>query len=220
MLSIKSISIHQGDFRLDRINLQIKRGEYVVLMGKTGCGKTSIMEAICGLRNISAGSIVLDDFEISRLKPSERSIGYVPQDGALFSSMDVRSNLSFALKIRKWKKAQIVIRIKELSKLLGVGHLLKRRTKELSGGEKQRIALGRGLAFYPDFICLDEPLSALDEPTRDEMYALLQKLKNELNITVLHVSHSSNDAEILADRVIKIEDGEIIEMSNKVQLRL
>lgn len=216
MLSIKNISIHQGDFHLDRINLQIKKGEYVVLMGKTGCGKTSIMEAICGLRNISAGSIVLDDFEISGLKPSERSIGYVPQDGALFSSMDVRSNLSFALKIRKWKKAQIDIRVKELSELLGVGHLLKRRTKELSGGEKQRIALGRGLAFYPDFICLDEPLSALDEPTRDEMHALLQKLKNELNITVLHVSHSSNDAEILADRVIKIEDGKIIEMSNKV----
>ena len=216
MLSIKNISIHQGDFHLDRINLHIKKGEYVVLMGKTGCGKTSIMEAICGLRNISAGSIILDDFEISRLKPSERSIGYVPQDGALFSSMDVWSNLSFALKIRKWKKAQIETRVKELSELLGVGHLLKRRTKELSGGEKQRIALGRGLAFYPDFICLDEPLSALDEPTRDEMHALLQKLKNELNITVLHVSHSSNDAEILADRVIKIEDGKIIEMSNKV----
>ena len=212
MLAINNISIHQGDFKLDHLNLHIKKGEYIVLMGKTGCGKTSVMEAICGLRKICAGSIILDDFDISVLKPSERSIGYVPQDGALFSSMDVRSNLSFALKIRKWKKSQIAVRVNELSDLLGIGHLLDRKTKALSGGEKQRIALGRGLAFYPDFICLDEPLSALDEPTRDEMHVLLQKLKNELNITVLHVSHSSNDARVLADRIIKIEDGKIMEL--------
>ena len=96
--------------------------------------------------------------------------------------------------------------------MLGIGHLLERSIKELSGGEKQRIALGRGLAFYPDFICLDEPLSALDEPTRDEMYILLQKLKKELNITVLHVSHSTYDAETLADRIVKIEDGKIKEI--------
>lgn len=212
MLSINNVSIHQGKFRLDHVNFQINRGEYVVLMGKTGCGKTSVMEAVCGLRKISSGYIFLDKVDISNFRPSERSIGYVPQDGALFSSMDVKSNLGFALKIRKWKKEQIASRIKELSDLLGIGHLLERSIKELSGGEKQRIALGRGLAFYPDFICLDEPLSALDEPTRDEMYILLQKLKKELNITVLHVSHSTYDAETLADRIVKIEDGKIKEI--------
>lgn len=215
MLSINNVSIHQGKFRLDHVNFQIKRGEYVLLMGRTGCGKTSIMEAICGLRKISSGSIHLNDLDISTLRPSERCIGYVPQDGALFSSMDVKSNLGFALKIRKWKKEKIASRIKELSELLGVDHLLERSIKELSGGEKQRIALGRGLAFYPDFICLDEPLSALDEPTRDEMYVLLRKLKKELSITVLHVSHSTYDAETLADRVIKIEDGKIVEDKNQ-----
>lgn len=212
MLSINDLSIHQGNFRLDHIDVQINRGEYVVLMGKTGCGKTSVMEAVCGLRQISSGSIILNELDISSFRPSERSIGYVPQDGALFSSMDVKSNLGFALKIRKWKKERIVSRIRELSDLLGVEHLLERSIKELSGGEKQRIALGRGLAFYPEFICLDEPLSALDEPTRDDMYMLLQKLKKELNITVLHVSHSTYDAETLANRVIKIEDGKIREV--------
>lgn len=211
MLSINKLSIRQGDFRLDDISFHIQRSEYVVLMGKTGCGKTTILEAICGLRTIHSGTIMLDGFDISRLKPSERSIGYVPQDGALFSSMDVQSNLSFALRIRKWEKTKIAGRVSELAELLGIGHLLRRKISALSGGERQRIALGRGLAFYPEFLCLDEPLSALDEPTRDDMYLLLQKLKKELNITALHISHSSSDAEMLADRVIRIEHEKIVE---------
>lgn len=212
MLRIDNISIRQDAFSLNEISFKIRKSEYVILMGKTGCGKTTIMEAICGLKKITAGAILLDDLDISRLKPSERSIGYVPQDGALFSSMDIYSNLSFALRIRKWKKSKIDERVKELADLLGISHLLNRNITGLSGGERQRIALGRGLAFYPDFLCLDEPLSALDEPTRDEMYLLLQKLKSELKITALHVSHSTNDAEILADRIIKIEDSKIVEL--------
>ncbi len=214
MLTIDNISIRLDTFSLEGISFKIRKSEYVVLMGKTGCGKTTIMEAICGLRKITSGAILLDDLDISKLKPSERSIGYVPQDGALFSSMDVYSNLSFALRIRKWKKSKIDDRVKELADLLGISHLLNRNITGLSGGERQRISLGRGLAFYPDFICLDEPLSALDEPTRDDMYLLLQKLKVELKITALHVSHSTNDAEILAELIIKIEDSKIVELCN------
>jgi ABC-type sugar transport system ATPase subunit len=212
MLSIDKLSFRQGDFKLDDISFGIQKSEYVVLMGKTGCGKTTILEAICGLRAIHSGSILLDGRDISRLKPSERSIGYVPQDGALFSSMDVQSNLSFALRIRKWEKPKITERVNELAELLGVGHLLNRKIGGLSGGERQRIALGRGLAFYPEFLCMDEPLSALDEPTRDDMYELLQKLKKELKITALHISHSSSDADKLADRVLKIENEKIVEL--------
>jgi ABC-type sugar transport system ATPase subunit len=212
MLSIDKLSFRQGDFKLDDISFRIQKSEYVVLMGKTGCGKTTILEAICGLRAIHSGSILLDGRDISRLKPSERSIGYVPQDGALFSSMDVQSNLSFALRIRKWEKPKITERVNELAELLGVGHLLNRKIGGLSGGERQRIALGRGLAFYPEFLCMDEPLSALDEPTRDDMYELLQKLKRELKITALHISHSSSDADKLADRILRIENEKIIEL--------
>ena len=210
MLSVNNLSISQGDFNLHNINFQIGKSKYVVLMGKTGCGKTTIMEAVCGLRSIHSGEIILNGLDISKLKPSERMIGYVPQDGAPFSSMDVQSNLGFALRIRKWKKEQIATRVLELADLLGVGQLLNRKISGLSGGERQRIALGRGLAFYPEFLCLDEPLSALDEPTRDEMYVLLQKLKKELNITALHVTHSKKDAEILADQIIQIENGHIV----------
>ena len=210
MLSVNKLSIRQGEFSLQDVSFQIEKGKYVVLMGKTGCGKTTIMEAICGLRSIHSGEIILNGIDISKLKPSERMIGYVPQDGALFSSMDVRSNLGFALRIRKWKKPRIAERVSELADLLGVGQLLNRKISGLSGGERQRIALGRGLAFYPDFLCLDEPLSALDDPTRDEMYLLLQKLKKELNVTALHVTHSKKDAKILADQIIYIENGHIV----------
>lgn len=210
MLSVNKLSIRQGEFSLQDISFQIEKGKYVVLMGKTGCGKTTIMEAICGLRSIRSGEIVLNGIDISKLKPSERLIGYVPQDGALFSSMDVHANLGFALRIRKWNKKRIVERVSELADLLGISHLLNRKISGLSGGERQRIALGRGLAFYPEFLCLDEPLSALDDPTRDEMYLLLQKLKMELNITALHVTHSKKDAKILADQIIHIEKGVMV----------
>ena len=181
------------------------------MMGKTGCGKTTILEAICGLRKINSGTIMLNGQDITKMKPAERCIGYVPQDGALFSSMDVRGNLSFSLRIRGWDKKRISVRVSELADLLGIHHLLDRNITGLSGGERQRIALGRGLAFYPEFLCMDEPLSALDEPTRDEMYALLKTLKTELKITALHISHSMNDAEVLADKILKMENNQIIE---------
>lgn len=207
MIECKGLAIEQGDFKLSGVDFRIEEGEYVVLMGQTGSGKTTILEAICGLRPIKSGSILLDDREISNLKPAEREIGYVPQDGALFSTMNVSQNLGFGLKIRKWAKNKQVERIEELADLLGITHLLNRKIDGLSGGEQQRVALGRALSFYPRVICLDEPLSALDEKTKEEMYQLLLKLKLELHITALHISHSKSEAVKLADKVLAIEEG-------------
>ncbi|NQU52996.1 MAG: ATP-binding cassette domain-containing protein [Bacteroidetes bacterium] len=207
MIECKGLTIEQGDFKLSEVNFKIEEGEYAVLMGQTGSGKTTILEAICGLRPIKSGSILLDDREISKLKPAEREIGYVPQDGALFSTMNVAANLGFGLRIRKWSKKKQTNRIDELADLLGISHLINRKTEGLSGGEQQRVALGRALSFYPRIICLDEPLSALDEKTKEEMYQLLLKLKMELNITALHISHSKSEAVKLADKVLEIENG-------------
>lgn len=207
MIECKGLTIEQGDFKLSGVDFKIEEGEYAVLMGQTGSGKTTILEAICGLRPIKSGSILLDGREISKLKPAEREIGYVPQDGALFSTMNVSQNLGFGLKIRKWPKKKQTERIKELADLLGITHLLNRKIDGLSGGEQQRVALGRALSFYPRVICLDEPLSALDEKTKEEMYQLLLKLKLELNITALHISHSKSEAVKLADKVLVVEEG-------------
>ena len=207
MIECKKVAIEQGNFRLSGIDFRIDEGEYAVLMGQTGSGKTTIVEAICGLRPIKSGSILLDQREISKLKPAEREIGYVPQDGALFSTMNVAQNLGFGLKIRKWPKSDRDKRIEELADLLGIVHLVNRKTEGLSGGEQQRVALGRALSFYPRIICLDEPLSALDEKTKEEMYQLLLKLKSELNITALHISHSTSEAVKLADKVLVIDGG-------------
>jgi len=210
MIECKGLHIEQGDFKLSDVDFRIEEGEYAVLMGQTGSGKTTVLEAICGLRQIKSGSILLDGREISNLKPAEREIGYVPQDGALFVTMNVAENLGFGLKIRKWSKQKQSERVSELAELLGISALLNRRIEGLSGGEQQRVALGRALSFYPRIICLDEPLSALDEKTKEEMYQLLLKLKRELNITALHISHSKSEAVKQASRLLVIEDGKLV----------
>lgn len=213
MIECNNIHIQQGKFTLSDISFRINKGDYVVLMGKTGCGKTTVLESICGLRKIDAGEIWLNDKEISKFSPAEREIGYVPQDGALFETMTVAQNIGFALKIRKWEKKKIEERVSELAKLLDIVYLLKREAHDLSGGEKQRVALARALSFYPDVLCLDEPLSALDESTKETMFELLTVLKKNLDITILHVSHSKQEAVRLANKVLFFTNGTVTELN-------
>ena len=136
-------------------------------------------------------------------------MGYVPQDGTLFGSMSVRSNLAFALNIRRWRSAQVDDRVEELASLLGIEALLERSIKGLSGGERQRITLGRALAFRPRFLLLDEPLSAVDEATRTELCDLLKTVQREMEVTILHVTHSQSEAERLADILFQFSNGSV-----------
>ena len=213
MIECLDLNIKQGDFNLINLNFKIEKGDYVVLMGKTGCGKTTVLESICGLRKLKSGQIWLNDREITNLVPALREIGYVPQDGALFETMTVAQNIGFALRIRKWEKSKIEERTKELAELLHISYLLERKAQGLSGGEKQRVALARALSFYPDVLCLDEPLSALDEDTKERMYDLLIELKENLDITIVHVSHSKMEAIKLANRVLLFKEGTITELN-------
>jgi ABC-type sugar transport system ATPase subunit len=209
MISVQDLCVRAGSFALDGISFEIPTGEYGILMGKTGCGKTTILEAICGLKSVVSGSIRLMSKEVVGLRPADRGIGFVPQDGALFSTLTIRQHLAFSLEVRKQSRGVIEKRVDELSELLGIGHLLERRPQGLSGGERQRVSLGRALAFEPGILCLDEPLSALDEDTRRETCELLASVREKTGVTTLHITHSLWEARQLADRVLVLEDGEI-----------
>ncbi len=209
MIRVENLRVQAGTFSLDSISFEVATGQYAVLMGRTGAGKTTLMESICGLRRVAGGRIRLMDRDVTGLKPAERGIGFVPQDGALFETMAVRQQLSFALTVRKWKRPETDRRVNELAELLGIKHLLDRRPAGLSGGERQRVALGRALAARPGVLCLDEPLSALDDATREEMYGLLSSVRRLAGVTTLHITHNRSESIRLADVVLLLEAGKI-----------
>ena len=213
MIRLENIHVRAGDFQLRDVSFDVPDNSYAVLMGKTGSGKTMLLEVITGLKPILAGRIVLGDVDVTDLKPAMRNIGYVPQDGALFTTMKVRDQLGFALDVRRVDARTIRRRVEELAEMLEISDLLARTTVGLSGGEQQRVALGRALAFGPSTLCLDEPLSALDQETREQTMALLKRVQRETGVTCLHVTHNEDEAEKLADTRIRIRDEGIVTVS-------
>lgn len=199
-----------GDFSLRGISFRVDPGQYAVLMGRTGRGKTTILEAVCGLRPVTGGRILLGDADVTGLPPGDRGIGYVPQDLALFPTLTVAEHLAFALRIRRSPQKLIDERVREMAELLSITPLLQRRTQGLSGGESQRVALGRALSFHPPVLLLDEPLSALDDATRGEMYDLLRRIRDRTGVTTLHVTHSHEEAQALGDCLLRLDDGGVI----------
>lgn len=214
MIEVNELSIQQGRLSLENVSFSVPSSQYAVMMGKTGCGKTTLIEAICGLRRVASGVIRLYGNEVTHLAPAARQVGYVPQDAALFDTMSVYDHLAFSLRIRRERREAIQERVEELAELLDITSLLHRFPKRLSGGEKQRVALGRALAFRPRTLLLDEPLSALDEATRYDMYELLRRVKQHTDVTAIHVTHSTSEAVSLADVVLRIEDGDVTTMSS------
>jgi ABC-type sugar transport system ATPase subunit len=210
VIAVEGLRVRVGTFRLEGISIEVPTGGYCVLMGKTGSGKTTLLEAICGLRGVESGRVRLDGREVTALPPAARGIGYVPQDRALFGTMTVRENLAFALKIRGEPSDGSV---RELASMLSIEALLDRKPKGLSGGEAQRVALGRALAARPTVLCLDEPLTALDDDTRDEMIGLLQSVRKRTGVTTLHVTHSREEARRLADKIFLLGEGRMREAS-------
>jgi molybdate/tungstate transport system ATP-binding protein len=209
VIHVERLSLVQGSFRLNELSLQVADGRYGVLMGPTGAGKTTILECIAGLRRHTDGRIQLHGEDVTAWPPGDRGIGYLPQDAALFRTMTVRQHLSFALEIRRWPKEKIGERVQELAGWLSIDHLLDRFPLGLSGGEAQRVALGRALSYHPRVLLLDEPLSSLDEETREVMMDLLKRLHELERVTVLHVTHTMREAKRLGDVVFRLENGQI-----------
>jgi len=211
MIQVERLTVRAGAFTVTDLSFTVPGGQYAVLMGQTGCGKTTLLEALCGLKPIRSGRIVLGDVDVTHLKPADRGVGYVPQDLALFPTLTVFDHLAFALLVRRQEDAVVMRRVEELAELLGLTGLLARRPPGLSGGEAQRVALGRALSFRPRILLLDEPLSALDEETREEMYALLRSVQQLTGVTTLHVTHSQTEARRLGDRILRLRNGAIQE---------
>lgn len=207
MIELRNISITAGEFSLRDLSFEIAEGKYAMLMGRTGRGKTTILETICGLRKPTTGNVLVDGDDVTDWPPGDRQIGYVPQDLALFPTFTVRGHIEFALRLRKWLPHDIKQRTAEMADVLGIQHLLDRNIEGLSGGESQRVALGRALSFRPSVLLLDEPLSALDEATRTEMQDLLRDVKMKTGVTTLHVTHSNEEADALADVRLTLDNG-------------
>lgn len=209
MIRFENISWAAGTFALSGVSFTVPQGSYAVLMGRSGSGKTSLLELLCGLRFPSSGAIWIGDREITNLTPGERGIGYVPQDGALFPTMTVRENIGFALRIRGESGPGSRAPVESLAERLGIAGVLDRKPQHLSGGERQRVALARALAATPTVLVLDEPLSALDEELREDLARLLKEIQRDLKLTTLHVTHHRQEAAQLADHVLRLENGSV-----------
>jgi ABC-type sugar transport system ATPase subunit len=213
MIRFHQICWSAKSFGINDISFSIETGNYGVLMGKTGAGKTSLLEILCGLRHPDSGSVFIGDRDVTLLEPRQRRIGYVPQDGALFPTLTVEEHLAFAPRIAKATKTQCEHLVHRIAGQLSIQHLLNRRPHGLSGGERQRVALGRALAAQPEALILDEPLSALDDETREGLLPVLKSLSQRDGITVLHITHHREEARILADQLLTLKDGQVSSVS-------
>jgi molybdate/tungstate transport system ATP-binding protein len=207
MIRIENLNIRLGEFNLRDINLHIGEGEYCVLLGPTGAGKSVLLECIAGIYRQDSGSLLIGERDVTPLDPEDRNLGYVPQDYALFPNMTVRQNLGYGLKARKMPAPEIQEKVSAMMDRLGISHLEHRLPLNLSGGEKQRVALGRALITEPRVLLLDEPLSALDENLRSHLAKDLLKIQRDSNRTFLHVCHSFEEASSVADRIAIMRQG-------------
>ena len=211
MIAVENLNLQQGAFGFAGLSFRVPTGAYGVLMGRTGSGKTTLLEVLAGLRTATRGCVRLGDRDVTNLPPAARNLGYVPQDAAVFRTMNVRDNLAFALELRRVPATEVAARVSELANWLGLTPLLERRAVGLSGGEAQRLALGRALAFRPEVLLLDEPLSAVDEDTRESLLGLLDGVRKSGTVTVLHVTHNRAEADRLGDLVLRL-DGSRVEV--------
>lgn len=199
-------------------DLEIKDGEFMVLVGPSGCGKSTTLRMIAGLEELTNGEIYIGDRLVNDVSPKDRDIAMVFQNYALYPHMRVYDNMAFGLKLRKFKPEDIDQRVKEAAALLGIENLLDRRPKELSGGQRQRVAMGRAIVRRPQVYLMDEPLSNLDAKLRVQMRAELQKLHRKLGVTTVYVTHDQTEAMTLGDRIVIMKDGDIQQIDSPLNL--
>src|SRR5713101_2204189 len=207
-LDVNEASVSYGVHRvLDHVSLSAAGGEFIALLGASGCGKTTLLRASCGFVAVASGSIAVGERDITRLPPDKRNIAMVFQSYALWPHMTVAQNVGYGLKLRGVGRAEIARRVTELLVMLRLDGLGVRKVTALSGGQRQRVALGRALAINPQILLLDEPLSNLDARIREEVRHEIKTLQQTLGITTVHVTHDRQEAMVMADRIVVLDGG-------------
>lgn len=210
-LELKEIkkSFTEGEAVLDNISLEISKGEFITLLGSSGCGKTTTLRIIAGLEQPDAGSVWLDGREVTGLEPNQRDVNTVFQNYALFPHMNVAENIGYGLKLKKVPKSEIRKKVSQMLELVQLEGYEKRKPSELSGGQKQRVAIARALVNNPKVLLLDEPLGALDLQLRRAMQIELKHLQKKLGITFIYITHDQEEAINMSDRIAVMKDGRI-----------
>ncbi|WP_459201481.1 ATP-binding cassette domain-containing protein [Methanococcus sp. CF] len=208
-VKIENLNINLGEFKLENVNLSVEKGDYVTIIGPTGSGKSILLETALGFYTPETGKIFLEEKEITGLDPEKRNISIIYQDYALFPHMTVYENIEYGLKKKLNDKKVIKEEILQITKLLGIDHLLNRKPETLSGGEMQRASIARGLIIKPKILFMDEPFSALDVKTKEKIRVLVKTAIKKYGTTVLHVTHDFDDIWSLADKVLIMKGGRV-----------
>jgi len=211
-LEWRNVSVDLGEFVVDDVSLRAERGSWTCIVGPTGAGKTLLLECAAGFLAPTSGAVFRNGVDITRQPPERRGIAYAPQDDLLFPHLDVRSNLTFGVSRAASADRS---RAETIARELGILHLLRRRIDAISGGEAQRVALGRALLLDSEVLLLDECTSALDEETRVLVGRLLETERRRRNLCVVHVTHDSSEAQRLADTIVTMQRGKIIDIENR-----
>lgn len=194
---------------IDNINLEINDKEFIVLVGSSGCGKSTILRLISGLEDITSGEVLIDNKIVNNVHPKDRDIAFVFQSYALYPHMSVYDNIAFGLKMRKFDKKTIDKKVRDVAKSLNLDDLLDRKPRQLSGGQRQRVALGRAIVRKPKVFLMDEPLSNLDANLRVQMRSEIKKLHQKLQTTFIYVTHDQTEALTMGDRIVVLDKGKI-----------
>jgi multiple sugar transport system ATP-binding protein len=211
--------VYDNGFRaVDALDLQIRDGEFMVLVGPSGCGKTTALRMLAGLEEISEGDLVIDDLVVNEVAPQKRDIAMVFQNYALYPHLSVYDNMAYGLKIQKLSKADIKLRVDEIAKVIGLEDLLDRKPKALSGGQRQRVAMGRAIVRRPKVFLMDEPLSNLDAKLRVQMRSEVARIQHELKATTVYVTHDQVEAMTMGDRVALMRRGVLQQVDTPMRL--
>lgn len=211
MLRLENTVVMLGHFKLGPIDLHVRPGEYRVVLGSTGTGKTVLLETIAGLHRPVGGGIFLNGYNVTEVLPEKRNLGIVYQDYALFPHMSIADNISFGLRIRGLARDGIKKEVLRIADFLDLNHILERTPQRLSGGERQRTALARALVMKPLMLLLDEPLAALDRRTKDRLRSELKRIHRDMGLTVLHITHDLSEAFLLADTLTVMRNGMMLQ---------